>query len=162
MAWLLPWFLLLHVLGAIVAFGPTFSYPLIGGMGAREPQFANFATRVTHVLSDRVVIPVALTMPITGAAMILVGGFDLTSPAYRWLGLGIVLYILVFTYAVAIQRRAVERVIELTSAPPPPGASGPPPVLMDAVKRVQRGGMLLGIGIVLIVFLMVVKPALGG
>ena len=161
MAWLFPWLLLLHVLGAIAAFGPTFSYPLIGSMGAREPRFANFATRVTETLSDRVVIPVALTMPVTGAAMILVAGLDLTSPSYRWLGLGILLYVLVFGYAVLVQRRAVQRVVHLTSTPPPPGAGGPPPELMSAVGQVQRGGMFLGLGIVLIVFLMVVKPALG-
>jgi hypothetical protein len=162
MAWLFPWLLLLHVLGAIVAFGPTFSYPLIGTLGAREPQFANFATRITHAISDRVVIPVALTMPITGIAMVLVGGLDLTSSAFRWLDVAILIYIVVFAYAVLVQRPAVERVIELTSTPPPPGAGGPPPELMAAVGRVQRGGMALALGIVLIVFLMVVKPGLAG
>jgi uncharacterized membrane protein len=162
MAWLFPWLLLLHVLGAIVAFGPTFSYPLIGAMGGREPQHANFATRVTETVSDRVVIPVALTMPITGAAMILVGNLDLTSPAFRWLGVAIVIYVLVFGYAVLVQRPAVMHVVHLSSTPPPPGAGGPPPELQVAVKRVQRNGMLLAIGIVAIVFLMVVKPGLGG
>ena len=43
---LFPWLLFLHVLGAIVAFGPTFAFSFIGAMGGAEPQHANFATRV--------------------------------------------------------------------------------------------------------------------
>ena len=162
MAWLFPWFLLLHVLGAVIAFGPTFSFSIIGAMGGKEPQHVNFATRVTHTISDRLTIPLALTMPVTGALMILVAGIDLASARYRWLGAAIVLYVVVLAYSVLVQRRAVERVIELTSAPPPAGATGPSPDLLAGIKRVQRGGMALGLGIVLIVFLMVVKPGMSG
>ena len=39
---LLPWVLFLHVIGAIIAFGPVFSFPLIGAAGGREPMHANF------------------------------------------------------------------------------------------------------------------------
>jgi uncharacterized membrane protein len=162
MQWLFPWFLFLHVLAAVVAFGQTFGYAFIGAMGGREPQHANFATRLTHAMSDRIVIPLALTMPVTGAGMILVAGINLAAPQYRWLDVAIVIYVLVLVFSIVGQRRAVERVIELTSAPPPPGASGPPPELPAAVRAVQRNGMLLGAGIVLILFLMVVKPGFGG
>ena len=44
---LFPYLLFLHVLGAIVAFGPTFAFPFIGALGGAEPQHANFATRVS-------------------------------------------------------------------------------------------------------------------
>ena len=33
MAWLFPFLLFLHVLGAIVAFGPTFAFSITGAMG---------------------------------------------------------------------------------------------------------------------------------
>ena len=46
-------FLLLHIGGAIVAFGPTFAFPLIGSMGAAEPQHANFALRINERISSR-------------------------------------------------------------------------------------------------------------
>ena len=62
------------------------------------------------------------------------------------------------TFALTTQRQTVRRIIEMTSTPPPPGASGPPPALQEAVKRVQRGGAFLGIMVVVIVFLMVVRP----
>jgi predicted integral membrane protein DUF2269 len=162
MQWLFPWFLFLHVLAAVVAFGPTFSFSLIGAMAGKEPQHANFATRITQAVSDRLVIPVALTMPITGAGIILVNGINLAAPQYRWLGAAIIVYIVILSYAVLVQRRTVERLVELTSAPPPPGASGPPPEVPAVVRRVQLGGMFLGAGIVLILFLMVVKPGFGG
>jgi len=158
MAWLFPWLLFLHVLGAIVAFGPTFSFSLIGAMGGAEPQHANFATRVSHVLTNKRVLPVGITMPITGLAMIVVAGINPLERKWWWLALGIVLYVIVYSYGFFVQRKTVERVVEMTSTPPPPGASGPPPELMALVQRIQRGGMAMGIILVTIVLLMVVKP----
>jgi uncharacterized membrane protein len=157
-----PWLLFLHVLGAIVAFGPVFTFPLIGAMGGREAQHANFATRLSHAITVRFSIPIGLTLPVTGAGMILSRSIDLTSPAFRWLGVAIVIYAVIITYAIAVQRRNVERIVELTSAPPPPGAAGPPPEVVALIGRVRRGGMFLTAGIVIIAFLMVVKPAFGG
>jgi hypothetical protein len=154
----LPYLLFLHVLGAIAAFGPTFAFRFIGEMGGAEPQHGNFATRVSHTLSARLVYPIGITLPITGALMIIVGGFDLTSRALWWLDLAIVVYILVYGFSFFVLRRSVERVIELTSSPPPPGASGPPPELLMLVGRLQRGSIGLTIGLLVIIFLMVVKP----
>ena len=158
LVWLFPWLLFLHVLGAIVAFGPTFAFSITGAMGGKEPQHANFATRVSEAVSARLVYPIGISLPITGAAMILIGKFDLTSRPLWWLDVAIVLYVIAYGYAFFGQRRLVERVIHLTSSPPPPGAAGPPPELLATVSRVQRGGAALGILIVLIVLLMVVKP----
>ena len=162
MQWLFPWLLFLHVLAAVVAFGPTFSFPIIGALAGSEPQHANFATRITYAESNRMVIPLALTMPITGAGIILVNGINLAAPQYRWLGVAILIYIVILSYSVFVQRRTVARLVELTSAPPPAGASGPPPEVPGIVRRIQRGGMFTGAGIVLILFLMVVKPGFGG
>ena len=158
MAWLFPWLLFLHVLGAIVAFGPTFSFSLIGAMGGAELQHANFATRITHALTTKRVLPIGITLPITGLAMIAVVGINPLERTHWWLALGILLYIITYGYGFFVQRKVVARVVELTSAPPPPGASGPPPELMALVHRIQRGGAAMGILIVTIVLLMVVKP----
>ncbi|HEY7590936.1 MAG TPA: DUF2269 family protein [Candidatus Limnocylindrales bacterium] len=178
---LFPWLLFLHVLGAIVAFGPTFAFPLVGAMGGREPQHANFATRVSAMIANRLVYPIGITLPITGAAMIAVTGRDLTSRANWWLGLAIVLYVVAFAYSYFVQNRLVRRAIEMTSNPPPPiaggpgistpagdppgpprgvlpGTSGPPPGLPALVRRIQRGGMATTLMLLAIIFLMVVKP----
>ena len=152
-------FLFLHVMGAIIAFGPAFSaFPIIGSMAGKEPQHANFAARINEQITKTRVIPLAIFQGITGLALIYLTGLNPFSEL--WLGLGIVLYIIALGYALAVQGPAGRRVAELTATPPPPGASGPPPELMAAVKKAQRGGMFLGVLIFLIVVLMVTKPTL--
>jgi uncharacterized membrane protein len=149
-------FLFLHVMGAIIAFGPTFSFQIIGAAGGKEPQHANFATRVTETIVQQRVLPLAIVQGITGVALILVTGINLF--ATPWLLIGIVLYLIVLGYNIFIGTPTVKKVIEMTSAPPPPGASGPPPELLAAIQKIQRGGMFSGLMIVLIVILMVTKP----
>jgi len=149
-------FLFLHVMGAIIAFGPTFSFPIIGKMGGAEPQHANFATRVTAAIADQRVLPLAVFQGITGVALILVTGINLL--ATRWLLVGIVLYLITLGYNIFIGTPRVKKIIEMTSAPPPPGASGPPPELLAAIVSSRRGGMFNAVMIVLIVILMVTKP----
>ena len=154
---LFPWLLFLHVLAALVAIGPNFAYVTIRGMGRREPAHANFATRVSHEISARLVYPVGLVIPITGIAMILVVGIDLTSRVFWWLDLAIVLYASVYLYSFFVQRRIVERIIELTSVPMP---KGPPPELPPLAVRAQRGGTAMLVLLVVVAGLMVVKPQL--
>ena len=158
LAWLFPWLLFLHVLGAIVAFGPTFAFSLVGAMGGAEPQHANFATRVTDVITSKRVLPVGITLPITGLAMLAVAGINPLERDRWWLALGIVLYLIAYGYGFFVQHPLTERIVQMTSSPPPPGASGPPPELMALIRRVQLGGMGMGLLLVDIVFLMVVKP----
>lgn len=157
LAQLFPFLLFLHAFGAILAFGPTFAFAIMGSMAGKEPQHANFSTRQAELISKRLVYPLAILQGITGVLLIITGKLDVTSRV--WLEVAIVLYVITLTFALTIQRRAVEKVIELTSTPPPPGTPpGPPPALMAAVMQVRRGGMFTGPMIAIIVFLMVVKP----
>jgi len=183
MSSLFPWFLFAHVLGAIIAFGPTFSFPIIGAMGGQERAHANFATRVSYRLSRIQVTPFGILQGITGVGLIITGSINIFGDSYRWLLVGIVLYLIALGYAIFVQTPTVRRVIEMTTPPPgapgaggppagapagaaaaggPPAggppAGGPPPELMGLIKRVQRGGLLLAVLIVTIVFLMVLKP----
>jgi uncharacterized membrane protein len=152
-------FLFLHVFGAIVAFGPAFStFPIVGPMAGKEPQHANFAARLNERITQTRVVPLAIFQGITGLVLILLTGINPFSQL--WLGLGIVLYLIAISYALAVQGPVGRRIAELTATPPPPGASGPPPELMAAVKRAQQGGMFLGILVVVIVILMVTKPTI--
>lgn len=153
---LVPYIVFLHVLGAIIAFGPTFAYSIMGSMAAKEPQHANFSSRQVDMIGKRLVYPLAIFQGITGVLIIVAAGYDVMSRA--WLAVAIVLYLFTLVYALTVQRNALHRLIELTSAPPPPGATGPSPEIVATVKRIQQGGILLGVMIVVIVFLMVVKP----
>lgn len=159
---LLPWFLFAHILGAIIAFGPTFSFPIIGRLGGMEPQHANFATRVSEMISKVQVTPFAILQGITGLGIVWTAKIDIFKAP--WLLVAIVLYLTALSYAIFVQSPTVKRVIEMTSGGPPPGPppagapAGPPPELLALVRKVQRGGMFLAALIVVIVLLMVLKP----
>jgi hypothetical protein len=108
------------VLGAIAGFGPSFAFPIVGAMGGAEREHGNFATRVSETISDRLVYPIGITCRSPARCMILVLGLDLTAQSNWWLDVAIVLYVIAYGYSFFVQRKTVERVIEITSAPPPP------------------------------------------
>jgi uncharacterized membrane protein len=156
---LVPWLLVIHVMSAIIAFGPTYAFAIYGAQGGKEPQHVNFMVRTNHFVSDRLVLPVALTMPISGVLLIWAAGIDLF--AAHWLLLAILIYIFAISFSVLVQRQATIRLEHLTATPPPPGAGagGPPPAVLATVKQIRQGGMLLGLLVLIIVTLMVVKPS---
>lgn len=161
MSWLFPWFLFAHVLGAIAAFGPSFSMPIIGQMGGAEPQHANFATRVAVALSKQRILPLAVLQGVTGVGLIVTGSIDVARAG--WLTTAIVLYAVALGYAFVVQTPTAQKIVAMTSTPPPPpvpgeAPSGPPPALRALIRRSQLGGTFLAGLIAIIVFLMVVKP----
>ena len=162
MDWILVGLLFLHVLGAIVAFGPTFSFPLIGSMAGKEPQHVNFALRVQERISNRVIIPLAIFQAVTGALLIWRIGFDVLSRG--WLLLAILLYVIALSIGLFGLRPITMKLVHLTAGPPPaPPAgsaapSGPPPEVRALVRRAQMMGMINSVLIVSIVFLMVTNP----
>lgn len=169
---MIPLFFFLHIGAAIVAFGPTFVFPLIGGMGGKEPMHVNFATRVSAAIERKVVLPLALTMPLSGIGLIWLLNIDVLAPTSRWLLVAIAIYVFALAYVLLVQDAAIHKIIEMTSKPPEgagdppagapaaggPPAGGPPPALLAAVKKVQRGGIILTVALVSIFFLMVFKP----
>lgn len=156
---LFPYLLFLHVFGAILAFGPTYAFSIIGALARGEPQHANFGTRVVAAIGTKLVYPLAILQGVTGLGLIVAGEIDLM--ASQWLTISIVLYAIALTYALTVQRNALNRMIELNSTPPPAGTppGPPPPELVAAGAKIARGGMFLGILVAVIVFLMVVKPS---
>lgn len=111
MSQFVPLFLTVHVLTAIVAFGPNFAIALIARMAAQEPQHGLFALRLTDRIERRIVIPAALTMPISGGLLVWSEGIDLAST--HWLLLAIGLYLVAMTYAIGVQVRTVDRMIDV-------------------------------------------------
>jgi uncharacterized membrane protein len=162
---MLQLFLFLHVLGAIAVFGPTFIFPVIARASQRQPQHAHFAAELSELVESKIVIPGAVVQGLTGLAIIFIVGLDITSAPSRWLLVAIPLYLIAVLYAVFVQDPAAKRMVQLTGAmsgPPPAGAPvGPPPELVATGQKLQRGGMLLTVLVVLIVLLMVTKPVIG-
>jgi len=161
---MLQLFLFLHVMGAIVVFGPTFIFPVIASQAQKSPQNGPFAAALSELIERRIVLPGAVVQGITGVGLILILGADLTSSSYRWLVGGITLYLIAILFAAFVQAPAAEKMVHLTAGGPPAGAppagapAGPPPEIAALGQKLQRGGMLLTVLIVLIVILMVTKP----
>jgi hypothetical protein len=76
----------MHILGAIVAFGPTFSHRFIGAMGGAEPQHRSSPS---GELEARGTNRAARPRPgVTGVGLLFTSGIDLG--AARWLQVAIV------------------------------------------------------------------------
>ena len=152
-------FLFLHVLGAIAAFGPGFAAMVVGPMVAKEPQHGNFYARTQLVQSKRLVTPIALSMAVTGILILVTvpGGYQGIVGSRLWLPVGILLYIVAVVFAFLWQARNGERLVELTSTPPAPG-SPPNPEIPKTAGNLRIGGIVLTVLVVAIVFLMVTKP----
>ena len=179
MSQFVPLLLTIHVLTAIAAFGPNFALRFLARMASQEPQHGLFALRVTHTIQTRVVIPGALTMPISGGLLVLAEGINL--PATHWLVTSIVLYAITISFALGVQMRTVNRMIELasslTAAGPAlaagPGAALARPIARDGAPdlspaaqmaalavRARNGGIFLTVMVVVIVSLMAGKPTI--
>lgn len=141
------WFVLLlflHIVAAIVAYGPTFAFPLIAAAGRKHPQHAAFAAEVNLLIGSRLVLPMALSMAVSGVLLIIVGGIDLFQP---WLIVSIIVYIISIGYLLLIQSPAMRELAQLLNGMAGPGAQsagGPPPRLHELGAQMQRGGMILG------------------
>ena len=159
---LFPWFLFAHVLGAIIAFGPTFSSPIIGRMGAAERAHGNFAMRLSRQLARVQILPLAIVQGITGIGLVITGNIDVLK--LPWLMVAIGLYLIAIGFAIFVQTPRAKRIIEMTTPPPDappasgPPAGGPPPGLAAEIAKIKMGGTLLIALVSSIVFLMVVKP----
>jgi uncharacterized membrane protein len=158
-----PWLLFLHVMAAIVAFGPTFAFAIIGAMGAAEREHAYFANRLSRRIGQVLVEPFALSMLFTGALLIWSGEYPLFQRDTRWLLVSIILYVIAIGLSFFVSQPNVRRILAAQAAAdadaPPSGP--PPPEMLRAIALVQRTGMVLTVLTVTIVFLMVMKPDFG-
>ena len=158
--------LLLHVLGAIIVFGPTFAFPIIASQAQKSPQNGHFAAVVIDLIERRIVIPGAIIQGITGIGLILVAERQPHEPVLPMAGRrdrAVRDRDRVRGVLAGARRRAdggadrgpAARSRSRGAAGPPPG---PSPELLATAKKLQRGGMFLTVLIVLIVILMVTKP----
>ncbi len=134
-------FLYLHIMGAIVAFGPGFAAMIVGPMVAKEPQHANFYARTQVASGRKLITPVAISLAITGIGLIMIRGWGNLVGDKHWLEVGILLYIVAVVVAMVVQGPAGRKLVELTSQPPAPGAA-PNPEIPATAKRLRQGGAI--------------------
>ncbi|CAN5569147.1 hypothetical protein BH23CHL8_BH23CHL8_01480 [soil metagenome] len=154
---MLQLWLSLHILGAIGAFGFGFAAPIFGAALSREPQHGNWYLRAVKRISDVLIVPLALSMAVTGVLLVMEsGGFRRFGEL--WLALSLVIYVGALAAVFLVQRPVLARVIELTSGPPGPG--GPPPEVPALIGRLKMVGIGLTAAVTAIVLLMVYRPTL--
>lgn len=146
--------LLIHVGGAIIGFGPTFAFAVLGPMAGKAGPNGGVAIMESIVaIERRLVIPVAaITQPLTGLGLILVAGFAADFFSHRWLWTALIIYVATFYTAIFVQTPLTERMIRLAKAGPPT------PEFLALAKRSQRIGPFITLALVTIIVLMVTKP----
>ena len=124
-------FLFLHVAGAIIAFGPTFTFPILGRVASRDPRFGPAMITANVAIEKGLVIPLGLFQGVTGLGLILTVGMNPFDSAFHWLLAGIILYIVAFTIVFTIVYPNGEKLLHMAQAapagPPPAGAPAGPP-----------------------------------
>lgn len=157
-SWFTFW-LILHVLAAVVAFGPTFAFPLIATFGRKHPQFALGGLHISELIEKRLVLPMAVAVFVFGVALIVTGDFNIVKS--EWLGISIVLYVIAFTFSVFVQTRNVNRMLraiqEIPPGPPPAG-SAPPTEVAALGRKLRLGGTFLTLSFLVILVLMIWQP----
>jgi predicted integral membrane protein DUF2269 len=159
--WLFAIFLVLHVGGAIFAFGPTLVFPMIGSMVGKEPMHGNFGLRLAELIETRLIMPLAILQAITGIGLIWTLPVNIFDGAHWWLIIGITLYVIAMIIVFTNQLPVTRQLVEMTKNPPPPPAPGspapmgPPPQMLALVRRSQIGGQVLTVLLVVIIILMV-------
>ncbi len=146
---LLKW---LHVLAAIVAVGANITYGIWITRASRQPQVLPFTLRGVKLIDDRLANPAFGLLLITGLLMTFVLPLPLTTP---WVLTALVLYVFVVLIGLLGYTPTLRRQIQVLDS------EGSASSNYKALAR--RGTMLgavLGVLVIVIVFLMVVKPGL--
>ena len=144
-----PWYLLVHVLAAIVAMGGNVGYVFWLAHAERDRAHLGFTVAGIRRLDERVTGPAYALLLVSGIVMILAEGWSITEP---WLFSGIVLYFvsggvsfLGLTPALRAQLSTAEQ-----------GVSGP--AYEAAARRSRQVAWLVVAVVTVVVWLMVVKP----
>ncbi len=151
------WLLLIHIGAAMIGLGPTFVYGRITQAAVRaEPGHVPFSVRVSRDLSTRWTHPLSGIVLLSGFALIWTMRYDVL--AVPWLAASIVLFMSSYLYASFVNNRFTLRSLEL--------ALKGMPNLTDAERaeaarlrvRIRRGGLFMRSVVVVVLFLMVMKP----
>lgn len=143
-----------HVVLAIVAVGANITYGIWLSAAARDRTHLAFALRGVKILDDRFANPAYALLLVTGLAMIHFGKLSWTTP---WLLVSLVLYVVVVGLGFRGYTPLLKKQIAALEAQ---GPDSPEFQMLSA--RATRVGILLAVVVVIIVFLMVTKPALWG
>jgi hypothetical protein len=153
------WLLLLHIGAGIIGLGPSFVYGRITQAAAQAgPGQIPFAVRLTRELSTRWTHPLAAIVLLSGFGLVWTMHYDIL--ATPWLLTSIVLFIASFLYATFIQNRDTMRSLELVMQGLPNLSEAEKAEATRLRTRIRWGGLFMRVIVVVVLFLMVMKPKL--
>jgi uncharacterized membrane protein len=139
----------IHVLAAIIAVGSNLTYAFWLRGAGRDRDRLVWAIQTIHRLDTRVANPAYGVLLVTGILMVLGGLFSFQT---GWLATAIVLYVLVAIVGIALYAPAIRRQLAEAERDPTSSAYG------VAERRSNALGLVTTAIVLVIVFLMVVKP----
>jgi uncharacterized membrane protein len=153
-------FLFLHILGAIAAVGPTLSYALWNRLGERgSASERSFALRGISWVDSHLATPAFIAQAVTGIVLILLLEIDFFETA--WLILGVSLYVMLTVFAIAAYAPVVKRQVALAERlASEPGDDAFAREYAEVAGRARTFGIVAIVLVLIIVYLMVVKPEL--
>ena len=146
---LLKW---LHVLSAIVAVGANVTYGIWLTRASRSPDVLPFTLRTIKLIDNRIANPAYGLPLITGLSMTFVLPLPLTTP---WLLMALVLYIVLVLVGLLGYTPTLRRQIQVLDSKGFGSSS-----YQALARRGTMLGVALAILVMVIVFLMVMKPGL--
>jgi uncharacterized membrane protein len=150
MTWYEFW-LFLHILAAMVWIGAAVALQVFGILTKRaaDPAKSAFFAQNASFLVLRVLAPTALVVLVAGIGLVENGGWDWSEPFVTW---GVILWAAVAAVAFGYLGRAMGRGGAQLAA------EGPSPALALRMRNLMYLSRVLLLALVVIVFLMVVKP----
>lgn len=146
---------LLHIAGAIIGFGPTFGFAILGPLSGKlgGPQALGLLKGMVGI-SKALIIPVAVVVqPVTGVLLIFETGRNQNFFQHEWLWIALLLYVFMFYTAVFVQKPNVEKMIELAEA-----GEAQSEAFQALAEKTKKMGPLLNVALLIIIFLMITKP----
>lgn len=153
--------LFIHILSAIIAFGPSFSIPIMAAwIQKNDPGGNEFLMKITGVLGRRQITPFAILVGLSGVGLILTLDRSITQP---WLLSGIILYLIALALGVFVQRPIGDRMLRIAKGDTE-GMNIPDDnaflALMGEVKKARIVGTISLLIFLAILVLMIWKPGL--
>lgn len=145
----------LHILAAIVAVGANITYGVWLARASRQPEVLPFTLRTIKLIDDRMANPAYGFLLLTGLIMV----FTVPIPLSRtpWLQVALVFYILLVLLGLLGYTPTLRRQIQLLESE---GAASP--AYQAMARRGRSIGILLAVAVLIITYLMVVRPQLWG
>ena len=146
--------LLLHIGGAIIGIGPTFAFGLMTPMMQKASvEGSRWIYEALVAINTKMVWPVLVLQPITGALLIFESGRNEDFLSQEWLWIAIVIYAVLFGLAIFVDRPRQNELLQMTRS-----GDIDNPRYQTLRRQQDRLGMQLGLMVVVIIVLMITKP----